>query len=311
MDARTERIRGDLAAAEDAKTEAVGVLDKYRADLADAKAEAGRIIEEARQAADALKRDQEARLQTELAELRSKAAADVEAAKVQAIADLRGEVAQLAIGAAEVVVGHNLDQATQVQLDRGLHQPGGQPAMSTGEDRTLAYATALFGVARSEGSLAEVEDELFRFARVLEGNDELRTTLTDAALPVSRRQQIIEDLLGGQANPLTTALLSMVVGRRSLTRPAVDHRRARAHERGRGRQGPGRGPLRRGAHRRPEGPPGRRPSAQATGKAVELKVVIDPHRARRPRRPDRRHRDRRLREDPPRPAEDRVLTLTT
>ncbi len=116
MEGRTERIRGDLAAAEDAKTEAVGVLDKYRADLADAKAEAGRIIEGARQAADALKRDQETRLQAELAELRSKAAADVEAAKVQAIADLRGEVAQLAIGAAEVVVGHSLDQATQVQL---------------------------------------------------------------------------------------------------------------------------------------------------------------------------------------------------
>ena len=80
------------------------------------------------------------------------------------------------------------------------------------DGRSNAYAGALLAVARSEGSLAEVEDELFRFARVLETNDELRTTLTDAALPVSRRQQIVEDLLGGQANPLTTALLSMVVG---------------------------------------------------------------------------------------------------
>ena len=35
---------------------------------------------------------------------------------MQAIADLRGEVAQLAIGAAEVVVSQNLDQATQIQL---------------------------------------------------------------------------------------------------------------------------------------------------------------------------------------------------
>jgi F-type H+-transporting ATPase subunit delta len=79
-------------------------------------------------------------------------------------------------------------------------------------ERTLAYATALFGVARSEGNLSEVEDELFRFARTLESNDDLRTTLTDAALPVSRRQQIIEDLLGDNANPLTIALLTMVVG---------------------------------------------------------------------------------------------------
>jgi F-type H+-transporting ATPase subunit delta len=80
------------------------------------------------------------------------------------------------------------------------------------DDRNTAYATALFSVARSEGNLSEVEDELFRFARTLEASDELRTTLTDPQLPVSRRQQIVEDLLGGKANPVTVALASMVVG---------------------------------------------------------------------------------------------------
>jgi F-type H+-transporting ATPase subunit b len=116
MDARTERIRGDLEGAEAAKVEAQSVLDEYRAQLADAKAEAGRIIEEARQAADNVKREQEARLQTELAAMRERAAAEVDAAKSQAITDLRAEVAGLAIGAAEVVVGKNLDRDTQVQL---------------------------------------------------------------------------------------------------------------------------------------------------------------------------------------------------
>jgi F-type H+-transporting ATPase subunit b len=116
MDARTERIRGDLEGAESAKAEAQSVLDEYRAQLADAKAEAGRIIEEARSAADDVRRDQAARLQTELAEMRERAGADVEAAKAQAIADLRGEVATLAIGAAEIVVGRNLDHDTQAQL---------------------------------------------------------------------------------------------------------------------------------------------------------------------------------------------------
>jgi F-type H+-transporting ATPase subunit delta len=82
----------------------------------------------------------------------------------------------------------------------------------TADDRTLAYANALFEVARNEADLPEVEDELFRFARTLEASDELRTTLTDAALPVSRRQQIVEDLLGGKANPVTVALSSMVIG---------------------------------------------------------------------------------------------------
>lgn len=116
MDARTERIRSDLAAAETQRTEADTLLADYRSQLADAKNESARIIEEARQSADALKRDQEARLQSELADLRTKATDDIEAAKVQAIADLRGEVASLAVGAAEVVVSKNLDQATQVQL---------------------------------------------------------------------------------------------------------------------------------------------------------------------------------------------------
>jgi len=113
---RTERIRADLDSAETAKTEAVGVLDTYKAQLADAKAEAARIIEEARQSADALKKDQEARLQTELAEARARAAADIEAAKTQATADLRGELAQLAVGAASAVVNKNLDPAAQTQL---------------------------------------------------------------------------------------------------------------------------------------------------------------------------------------------------
>ena len=145
----------------------------------------------------------------------------------------------------------------------------------TSDDRSLAYATALFGVARSEGNLAEVEDELFRFARTLESNDELRTTLTDAALPVSRRQQIVEDLLGGRANPVTTALASMVVGvgrskdlvsiidelvRLSASEankelaevrsavPLTDEQRTRLAE----------------------------ALGQATGKSIELKVVVDP-----------------------------------
>lgn len=116
MTARTERIRADLDAAENAKSEAVGVLDGYKAQLADAKAEAARIIEEARQAADALKKDQEARLQTELADARARAAADIEAAKAQATADLRGELASLAVGAASAVVNKNLDPAAQSQL---------------------------------------------------------------------------------------------------------------------------------------------------------------------------------------------------
>ncbi len=116
MTERTERIRNDLESAEAQRSEAETLLAEYRAQLNDAKSEAGRIIEESRQAADQIKRDQEARLQDELAELRTRAVADIDAAKAQAMSDLRGEVAKLAIGAAETIVQRNLDEATQTQL---------------------------------------------------------------------------------------------------------------------------------------------------------------------------------------------------
>jgi F-type H+-transporting ATPase subunit delta len=90
------------------------------------------------------------------------------------------------------------------------------------DDRTTAYARAMFDVARAEGNVARIGDELFRFARALEGSDELRTALTDPHLPASRRQQIVEDLLGGKAEPATISLVSMAVGTgRSRELPAI------------------------------------------------------------------------------------------
>ncbi|MFN3255651.1 MAG: ATP synthase F1 subunit delta [Ilumatobacter sp.] len=84
------------------------------------------------------------------------------------------------------------------------------------------YARALFEIARAEGTLDEVEDELFRFARSYESSDELRTALTDEQIPAERRQAIIDDLLGGKATATTTQLIGMVVGSgRSRDLPAI------------------------------------------------------------------------------------------
>jgi F-type H+-transporting ATPase subunit delta len=78
--------------------------------------------------------------------------------------------------------------------------------------RIEGYARALFEIARAEGTLDEVEDELFRFARSYESSDALRNALTDDLVPVAKRQAIVEDLLGGQATSTTMQLLSMVIG---------------------------------------------------------------------------------------------------
>lgn len=80
------------------------------------------------------------------------------------------------------------------------------------EQRVEGYARAMFEVARAEGTLDEVEDELFRFARSYEGSDALRSALTDEQIPVAKRQAIVEDLLGGKTSVTTTQLVSMVVG---------------------------------------------------------------------------------------------------
>ncbi|HWM21729.1 MAG TPA: ATP synthase F1 subunit delta [Ilumatobacteraceae bacterium] len=79
------------------------------------------------------------------------------------------------------------------------------------EGRIDGYARALFEVARAEGTLDEVEDELFRFARTYESNESLRETLTDEMVPAAMRQAVVEDLLG-KATPTTVQLVSMVVG---------------------------------------------------------------------------------------------------
>ena len=98
------------------------------------------------------------------------------------------------------------------------------------DNRIEGYARGLFEIARAEGTLDEVEDELFRFARSFESSDALRTALSDEQIPPAKRQAIIEDLLGGKATSTTTQLISMVVGSgRTRDLPAiVDNLVARA-----------------------------------------------------------------------------------
>ncbi|HWJ62065.1 MAG TPA: F0F1 ATP synthase subunit B [Acidimicrobiales bacterium] len=116
MQARSDKIEGDLNAAEAQRTEASEILAQYQAQLADARTESARIIEEARQAADDVRANLQAKAEADISELRARATADIESAKQQAVADLRGEVTALAIGAAEQVVGRNLDAETNAAL---------------------------------------------------------------------------------------------------------------------------------------------------------------------------------------------------
>jgi F-type H+-transporting ATPase subunit delta len=78
--------------------------------------------------------------------------------------------------------------------------------------RVDAYARAILEIATAEGYLAETEDELFRFARAFEGNDELRMALSDPALPAERRMAVVEQLLAGASMATSRAAASFIVG---------------------------------------------------------------------------------------------------
>ncbi len=70
----------------------------------------------------------------------------------------------------------------------------------------------MFEVAVANDAVAAVEDEMFRLARAYESNEQLRSSLDDATLPAERRQRIVEQLLGGKAHNVTVQLASMLVG---------------------------------------------------------------------------------------------------
>ena len=116
MAARTDRIRDNLGAAEKAKDDAQSILAEYQSQLADAKGESNRIIEEARVSAEALRRDLMAKAEADAAEVRTRATADIEAAKDRAMAELRTQLTQLTIELAERVVKRNLDRESNARL---------------------------------------------------------------------------------------------------------------------------------------------------------------------------------------------------
>ncbi len=74
----------------------------------------------------------------------------------------------------------------------------------------LAVDSAL-AVAEAAGQLDEVEDELFRFERILDGEAALRAALTDQALPDDRKRELLHRLLDGKVSDVTFSLLERAV----------------------------------------------------------------------------------------------------
>jgi F-type H+-transporting ATPase subunit delta len=141
-------------------------------------------------------------------------------------------------------------------------------------DRVDVYAQALLDIVTSEGHLDDVEDELFRFARIIEGNDDLRLALANPGMPLDRRAAIVDELLENRALPITRAIATFVVGAgRGHDLPAIVNKfvelaaQTREHAVAEVRSAV---PLDESQQRRIE-----EALSRATGKRVEVKVIVD------------------------------------
>ena len=71
--------------------------------------------------------------------------------------------------------------------------------------------------ADRRGELEDTEDQLFRFARFVESNPELRNVLADRAIDRSKRQELVGELLRGRATDSTIVLAKRAVAARERT----------------------------------------------------------------------------------------------
>ena len=122
LDARAEIIEGGIAKAETAQAEAAVALDEYKKQLADARAEAARIREQARADGNAIIAELKEQATVEANRVTANAKAAIEAERQGALISLRAEVGSLAIDLASGVIGESLsdDKKAAAVVDRFL-----------------------------------------------------------------------------------------------------------------------------------------------------------------------------------------------
>lgn len=86
------------------------------------------------------------------------------------------------------------------------------------DQTVVAYASAIFEIAKAEGEVAQVQDELFRFARILQQQGDLRMALTDSTRSVADRQRLLAGLLEGKVSKSGSAALSLLLGAGQIRR---------------------------------------------------------------------------------------------
>jgi len=121
---RTDAIEGGLKRAEDAQAQAERVLEQYRAQLAEARHEAARLREEAKEQGAQIKAELREQGEAEKRQLVESARAEIDANRQQVLASLRAEIGALSVELASRVVGESLESEARQRriVDRFLAQ---------------------------------------------------------------------------------------------------------------------------------------------------------------------------------------------
>jgi F-type H+-transporting ATPase subunit b len=124
LEERTEAIEGGLKRAEDAQAEAQQTLEQYRAQLAEARHEAARLREQAREQGAQIVAEMREQAQVEARRIADAAHAQIEAERKQALARLRAEVGTLSVELAGRIVGEALEDEARRRrtVDRFLEE---------------------------------------------------------------------------------------------------------------------------------------------------------------------------------------------
>lgn len=122
LDARAEAIEGGLKKAEEAQAAASAARDEYTAQLAEARAEAARIRDQARTDGQAILAELKEQAQAEASRIVANAQTQIDAERSAALVSLRAEVGSLALDLASGVIGETLadDKKAAAVVDRFL-----------------------------------------------------------------------------------------------------------------------------------------------------------------------------------------------
>ncbi|MGY1689867.1 F0F1 ATP synthase subunit delta [Geodermatophilus sp. SYSU D01105] len=123
----------------------------------------------------------------------------------RALSDPSGKPADRA-GLARRLLDGKVSGATLDLVETVARQRWSRPLDLVEATETLATDAAL-DAADARGELDGVEDELFRFGRIVAANPELSQILTDRTAPAAGKSALLERLLGGRVSPISALLL--------------------------------------------------------------------------------------------------------